>query len=74
MNNETFGSQRKTNEVYTQNGLLFRDKIMIDLPEADRVAQDNGFMYAEQLVSHLEKLGKTHQPRHIVGQDDNPVT
>lgn len=62
---KTIGTQHPTNEVYTQNGLLYRDKIVIDLPEADLVAKDHGFEYAEQLVRHLEKLGRNHPPKYI---------
>ena len=67
--NKTIGSQYRTNEVYTQNGLLYRDKVIIDLPEADFVAQEHGFVYAEDLVKHLEGLGKTSPPKNIQCND-----
>lgn len=68
MKKETIGVQNPTNEVYTKNGLLYKDRIMIDLPEADRVAQEHSFMYAEQLVRQLEKEGRTKRPRFVVKQ------
>jgi hypothetical protein len=64
-NKNTVGVQHPTNKVYTQNGLLYKDRIMIDLPEADFIAQEHGFMYAEQLVRQLEKEGRTKLPTFI---------
>ena len=45
-------------KITTKDGLLYRDDVLISLPEADYVAQVFGFQYAEQLVKHLEKLNK----------------
>jgi hypothetical protein len=41
--------------ITTKEGLLWRDGKIIDLPEADRVARKNGFLYAEQFIKYLEK-------------------
>jgi hypothetical protein len=40
-------------DVTTNGGLLYRDGKLIDLPEADLVARDHGYIYAEQLVKAL---------------------
>lgn len=46
-------------KITSKDGLLYRGdntgKNYIPLPEADRVARSYGFMYAEQLVKHLEE-------------------
>lgn len=68
MDKEPINLTDLTNEVYTQNGLLYRKGVMINLPEADWIAKDYGFVYAEQLVRYLKSIGRTHQPRHITRQ------
>ncbi len=45
-------------EITTKNGLLYRDGKMIGLPEADRVAREHGYSYAEQLVRALVSAKK----------------
>lgn len=47
-------NQTKKDEITTKDGLLWRGGKIIDLPEADRVAEKLGFIYAEDLVKHLE--------------------
>ncbi len=44
--------------ITTKNGLLYRDKKIIPLPEADRVAREHGYQYAEQFMKELEKRNK----------------
>ena len=39
----------KTIDVIVHNGVLYKAQV-VDAPEADRIAEVNGFMYAEQLV------------------------
>jgi hypothetical protein len=46
--------------ITTKNGLLYKDDRMIPLPEADIVAHEYGFMWAERMVKHLE--GKQNAP------------
>ncbi|KKL22463.1 hypothetical protein LCGC14_2406770 [marine sediment metagenome] len=41
-------------EITTKNGLLYRDGQMIPVPEADWIAREHGYQYAEQLVKKLE--------------------
>ena len=53
----------------TRAGLLWwDDKVQVDVREADRLAREQGFQYAEQLVKHLEEK---HKPslnwRPVVG-------
>jgi hypothetical protein len=45
-------------DITTKNGLLFRGDEMIVLPEADEVARQHGFMYAERFVAYLEEKEK----------------
>lgn len=40
----------------TENGLLYCDGQSVQLPEADRIARQYGFMYVEQMVKHLEEV------------------
>ena len=42
------------NGITARAGLLWRKGAMINVPEADLIAEANGFMFAEQLVRHLE--------------------
>lgn len=44
----------KKEELTTNHGLLFRDGVELSVSQADQAARDNGFVYAEQLVKHLE--------------------
>ncbi len=41
-------------DITTKNGLLYRNGKVIPLPEADKVADEYGYMYAERLVEALE--------------------
>jgi len=41
--------------ITTKDGLLYRNGKIIELPEADKVARDHGFLYAERFVKSLEK-------------------
>lgn len=41
-------------KITTKDGLLYREGQIIDLPEVDVVAQNNGFMCAERMVKYLE--------------------
>ena len=41
--------------ITAKDGLLYRDGKVVELPEADRLAQERGYPYAEQLVKALEK-------------------
>lgn len=45
---------RNEQPITTKGGLLYQGKRLIDLPEADIIAQERGFMCAERLVKHLE--------------------
>ena len=47
------------NHITTKDGLLYRNGKIIELPEADRVARQRGFTYAEHLIKHLETKGET---------------
>lgn len=47
--------------ITARDGLLWMGRKMIPLPEADRVARQHGFMYAEQLVKHLNHIQRNHQ-------------
>ncbi len=49
-------------EITTKNGLLYRDGKMIDLPEADKVAREHGYSFAEQLVKALEPKKEKEKP------------
>src|ERR1035437_933905 len=40
--------------ITTKNGLLYRAGKLIELPEADHVARNHGFVYAEQFVASLQ--------------------
>lgn len=42
-------------KIRAKNGLLYEGVRMISLPEADFVAREHGFVYAEDMVKHLEK-------------------
>jgi hypothetical protein len=42
-------------KIATKNGLLYRGGEMIPLPEADQVAREHGYVYAEQFVRALEQ-------------------
>jgi hypothetical protein len=55
---EVFSDTKLPKNITTKNGLLYRDDVIIDLPEADRVAGTYGFMCAEQLVKALEARDK----------------
>jgi predicted lipoprotein with Yx(FWY)xxD motif len=46
-------------EYTTKNGLLYRDGELVGLPEADQVASEHGYMFAERMVHALEKDPKT---------------
>ncbi len=49
--------EHQTNRVLTaKDGLLFSNGLMVDLPIADYIACDLGYMYVEQLVRFLEKF------------------
>lgn len=50
--------QTKATLLTTNNGVLYRHGVMINLPEADFIARDHGFQYAEQLVKFLESKKK----------------
>lgn len=41
-------------EITTKHGLLYREGIQLSCPEADKVAYEHGFQWAEQMVRHLE--------------------
>jgi len=43
-----------TDRITTANGLLYRNGVRIDLPEADTIAKSRGFSCAERFVKHLE--------------------
>ena len=45
----------KGKKLTTEDGLLFADGEMVNLPLADIVANDHGFVYVERLVKHLEE-------------------
>ena len=46
--------------TYTsREGLIFEGKRMLDCPEADKLAEKNGFVYAERLVAAFD--GKDFQ-------------
>ena len=44
--------------ITAKDGLLWRNGVMIPLPEADLVANAHGYLYAEQLVRALEDSAK----------------
>jgi len=39
-----------------KNGLLFKGNDLIGLPQADMIARDHGFLYAERMVNALESI------------------
>lgn len=41
--------------ITTKDGLLWREGKIIDLPEADIIANALGFLYVERLVKTMEK-------------------
>ena len=41
-------------EITTKNGLLYREGVQLSVYDADMVAQERGFVYAERLVRSLE--------------------
>lgn len=56
----------------TKNGLLYCDDVIIELPEADKVARKFGFLYVERLVEVLQEKQECskcadpdHFPRHF---------
>jgi hypothetical protein len=55
--------------ITAKDGLLWRNGRIIDLPEADRVAREHGFAYAEQLVKHLSNnaVRGAAEPRTLDG-------
>ena len=48
----------KTGTITVKDGLLWRNGEYIKLPEADIIARQRGFAYAEQLVNDLENKKK----------------
>jgi hypothetical protein len=40
--------------ITAKNGLLYRYGKVIDLPEADQIAREYGYQYAEQFVKALQ--------------------
>jgi len=44
-----------THDITAKNGLLWRNGVVIPLPEADIVAAAYGFPCAERLVAHLSR-------------------
>lgn len=42
-------------DYYSKDGLLYRrvDDSIVELPEADRIAREHGFLYAERMVRAL---------------------
>lgn len=50
--------KNEASKVTTKDGLLWRDGKIIPLPEADWVAEEHGYVYAEQLVRALEAQQK----------------
>lgn len=44
-------------EYYAKDGLLWRrrDNTIVELPEADRVAREHGYLYVERMVKALGK-------------------
>jgi len=51
-------------EFTTKNGLLYRDGELVCLPEADRVANEHGYMFVERMVHALEK-----DPKAVFNQE-----
>ena len=56
-----------SDKIVTSEGLLWRNGEFVPLLEADRVAREHGFVYAEQMVKSLEKedqkMGRTEEIR-----------
>ena len=40
--------------ITTEHGLIYRDGVAVGAQEADKIAQEFVFVYAEQLVRYLE--------------------
>ncbi len=66
--------QTKATLVTTKNGLLYRHGEMIQLPEADIIAQEHGYQYAEHLVRALEWGCAILAPRGKNGKENNQTT
>jgi hypothetical protein len=56
--------------ITAKDGLLWRNGRIIELPEADLVAREHGFTYAEQFVKHLSNAGA--EARQARAQEDRP--
>jgi len=41
--------------ITTENGVIYRNSVMVGAIEADKIAKEYGFVYAEQLVKYLEE-------------------
>lgn len=52
---EALELNNKFNSIRTKHGLLYQHDKEINLPNADWVAHEFGFMFAERLVKYLEK-------------------
>lgn len=69
----------KNDTITTRDGLLWRGGEVVSLPEADEVARQAGFFYAEQYVRHLEEQSKegdkelTDFPITLIGDKDHKL-
>jgi len=42
-------------QITTQHGLLYKGEVLVRLPHADKLANEHGYVYAENMVKALEK-------------------
>lgn len=45
-------------KITTQNGLLYYEGKMVSVFEADQIAREHGYVYAEEMVRALEEAQK----------------
>ena len=59
---KNLNKENKLTQITTKGGLLYINDEMIPLPEADTIARNHGYVYAEQLVHALEEEDKKNNP------------